>query len=81
LAISLHAPNDFIRDTLMPINKKYPLKDLMQALDLYVEKTNKRVFYEYIMLEGINDSLKNAEELGKILEGRLAHVNFIPYNV
>jgi len=80
LAISLHAPNDFIRDKLMPINKKYPLKDLMQALDLYVEKTNKRIFYEYIMLEGINDSLENAEELGKILEGRLAHVNFIPYN-
>lgn len=52
----------------------------MESLDAYVEKTNKRIFYEYIMINGVNDHIKLADELGKLLEGRLAHVNFIPYN-
>lgn len=80
LAISLHAPNDEIRKKIMPINNTYPLKDLMETLDYYVEKTNKRIFYEYIMINGVNDDIKLAHELGKLLEWRLAHVNFIPYN-
>lgn len=80
LAISLHAPIDEIRQRIMPINKTFPIKDLMKSLDVYVEKTNKRVFYEYVMINWINDDIKLAHELGKLLEWRLAHVNFIPYN-
>lgn len=80
LAISLHAPNDEIRSSIMPVDHTYPLKDLMSSLDLYVEKTNKRIFYEYIMINWINDNIKLAHELWKLLEWKLAHVNFIPYN-
>jgi 23S rRNA (adenine2503-C2)-methyltransferase len=80
LAISLHAPNDEIRKLIMPIDNTYPLKDLMKVLDEYVEKTNKRIFYEYIMINWVNDDIKLAHELGKLLEWKLAHVNFIPYN-
>jgi len=64
----------------MPVDHTYPLKDLMVSLDNYVAKTNKRVFYEYIMINWVNDDIKLAHELGKLLEWRLAHVNFIPYN-
>lgn len=80
LAISLHAPNDEIRKSIMPVDHTYDLKTLMESLDAYVEKTNKRIFYEYIMINGVNDHIKLADELGKLLQGRLAHVNFIPYN-
>ncbi len=80
LAVSLHAPNDEIRQKIMPVDHTYPLKDLMKSLDDYVAKTNKRIFYEYIMINWINDDIKLAHELGKLLEWRLAHVNFIPYN-
>lgn len=80
LAISLHAPNDEIRKKIMPVDHTYPLKDLMESLDIYVEKTNKRIFYEYIMINWINDDIKLAHELWKLLEWKLAHVNFIPYN-
>lgn len=80
LAISLHAPNDEIRKKIMPVDYTYPLKDLMKSLDEYVAKTNKRIFYEYIMINGVNDDIKLAHELWKLLEGKLAHVNFIPYN-
>jgi len=80
LAISLHAPNDEIRKKIMPVDYTYPLKDLMKALDEYVAKTNKRIFYEYIMINWVNDNLKQAHELGKLLQWKLAHVNFIPYN-
>ena len=80
LAVSLHAPNDDIRKSIMPVDHTYDLKTLMSSLDRYVEKTNKRIFYEYIMINGVNDHLKLADELGKLLEGKLAHVNFIPYN-
>jgi len=80
LAISLHAPNDELRTKLMPINKAYPLADLMDTLDEYVKKTGRRIFYEYIMLKGMNDSAKEAQELGKLLQGKLAHINLIPYN-
>lgn len=80
LAISLHAPNDQIRSQIMPVDHTYPLKDLMKSLDEYVAKTNKRIFYEYIMINWVNDNIKLAHELWVLLEWRLAHVNFIPYN-
>jgi len=80
LAISIHAPNDELRRSIMPVDHTYNLDKLMTALDEYVKKTNKRIFYEYIMLNGVNDHIKLAYELGELLKGRLAHVNFIPYN-
>ena len=80
LAISLHAPNDEVRQKIMPVDHTYPLKDLMASIDKYVEKSNKRIFYEYIMINWVNDDIKLAHELWKLLEWRLAHVNFIPYN-
>jgi len=80
LAISLHAPNDEIRKSIMPVDHTYDIERLMTSLDRYTDKTNKRIFYEYIMINGVNDHLKLADELWKLLEGRLAHVNFIPYN-
>lgn len=80
LAISLHAPNDEIRKKIMPVDQTYPLKDLMKSLDDYVRITNKRVFYEYIMINWVNDDIKLAHELWELLKGKLAHVNFIPYN-
>lgn len=80
LAISLHAPNDKIRTDIMPINTTNTLADLIDILDTYVETTNKRIFYEYIMLEGVNDHDQEAHELGKLLKGKLAHVNLIPFN-
>ena len=80
LAVSLHAPNDAIRTKIMPINTAYPLEQLMAALKEYTDETNKRIFYEYIMLGGINDSPLQAHELAHLLKGQLAHVNLIPYN-
>lgn len=80
LAISLHAPNETIRSDIMPINKTNTLSDLMDVLGKYTDATNKRIFYEYIMLEGVNDADAQAHELGKLLEGTLAHVNLIPFN-
>lgn len=80
LAISLHAPNDEARRSIMPVDHSYPLKDLMASLDDYTQKTNKRVFYEYIMISGVTDKLEYMQELADLLKGRLAHVNFIPYN-
>lgn len=80
LAFSLHAPNDLIRTKLMPANITYSLQDVMKALDYYVEQTNRQVMYEYIMLDGINDSPKEARELIALLKDRLAVINLIPYN-
>lgn len=80
LAVSLHAPNDEVRQKIMPVDHTYPIKDLMDSLDRYVAKSNKRIFYEYIMINWVNDDIKLAHELGKLLEWKLAHVNFIPYN-
>lgn len=80
LAISLHAPNDEVRSSIMPVDHTYPIKDLMASLDDHVKGTNKRIFYEYIMINGVNDHIKLADELWQLLEGKLAHVNFIPYN-
>lgn len=80
LAISLHAANDKLRTELMPINKTYPLKELMTACDNYTTKTNKRISYEYVLIKDINDSPKHAKELVDLLSNRLAHVNLLVYN-
>lgn len=80
LAISLHAPNDEVRKSIMPVDHTYNLDKLMEALDNYVLKTNKRIFYEYIMINWVNDNIKLAYELWHLLKWKLAHVNFIPYN-
>jgi 23S rRNA (adenine2503-C2)-methyltransferase len=80
LAISLHAADDELRTRLMPINKKWPISKLMKAAYDYVATTRRKVFYEYLMLSGVNDSLDDARRLADLLGGPLHHVNLIPYN-
>ncbi|MCC7366796.1 MAG: 23S rRNA (adenine(2503)-C(2))-methyltransferase RlmN [Chloroflexi bacterium] len=80
LAISLHAPNDELRNSLMPVNQRFPLRDLMAAARAYAERTGRRVSFEYILLRGVNDGPAHAEQLAKLLPRRLSHVNLIPYN-
>ena len=80
LAISLHAPNNEIRDKIMKINHAYKIEEVMKSLDYYISKTNRRVTIEYIMLEGINDSDECAKELALLVKGKLMYVNLIPYN-
>ena len=80
LAISLHAPNNEIRNKLMKINKVYRVEDLIEEVKDYIKKTNRRVTFEYILLEGINDSEKEARELVDLLKGINCYVNLIPYN-
>ena len=80
LAISLHFPNDNLRSNYMPINKKYNLKELFDALKIYYEKTNRRITFEYILLDGVNDSIACAKELCELIKGINAYVNLIPYN-
>ena len=80
LAISLHAPNNELRDKIMPINKAYPLEKLIPAIKTYLERTNRRVTFEYILLKDVNDSDKCAEELAKLVRGINCYINLIPYN-
>lgn len=80
LAISLHAPNDELRNRLMPINRRYPLEELLAACDYYTEKTHRRISYEYALLSGVNDSAEQAAQLARLLGRRLAHINLIPVN-
>ena len=80
LAISLHAPNDELRNQLMKINKVYPLDKLMPAIKEYEEIANRRVTYEYLLLSGVNDTLEHAEQLAKLIKGTRGYVNLIPYN-
>lgn len=80
LAISLHAPNDELRNKLMIINKAYPLKDLINIIKKYIKETKRRVTFEYIMLKGINDTPDLAQELANLLKGINCYVNLIPYN-
>lgn len=80
LAISLHAPNDTLRSKIMPINKAYPLKELLPVLKEYIKKTNRRVTFEYILLDGINDTKDCAIALSNLLKGINCYVNLIPYN-
>lgn len=80
LAISLHAPNDRLRPQLMPINEKYPIGDVLAAVDDYLRKTRRRVMFEYVMIKDVNDSDDCARELAELVRGRLAFVNLIAYN-
>ena len=80
LAISLHAPNDTIRNKIMPISKAYKLNELMTSIKEYISITNRRVTFEYIMLEGVNDSPACAKELSTLLKNLNCYVNLIPYN-
>lgn len=80
LAISLHAPNNEIRNKLMKINKVYPIEQVISAIKEYISKTNRRVTFEYILLSGINDTDDCAKELANLLKGINCYVNLIPYN-
>ncbi|MEG0730931.1 MAG: 23S rRNA (adenine(2503)-C(2))-methyltransferase RlmN [Vagococcus sp.] len=82
LAISLHAPNNDVRTSMMVINKAYPLEKLMDAVDFYIEETNRRVTFEYIMLSHVNDRVEHAQQLADLLKDKkkLTYVNLIPYN-
>lgn len=80
LAISLHAPNNELRSKLMPINKVYSISDIILVVKEYIKKTNRRVTFEYILLNDVNDSEEDAKELAKLLKGINCYVNLIPYN-
>ena len=81
LSVSLHAADDKLRSQLMPVNKKYPLKDLIKACKEYSLKTNRQVTFEYILIKDVNSSIKNAQDLVKLLEDfKLSKVNIIPFN-
>lgn len=80
LAISLHAPSDQLRNTLIPINRQNPLKDLLAACRSYTDVTGRRVTYEYLLLAGINDAPEHARQLAALLKGHNCLVNLIPYN-
>ncbi len=80
LAISLHAARDELRDVLVPVNRKHPLAELVAAARDFAERTGRRVSYEYVLLAGVNDSERDARELGRLLDRRLSHVNLIPFN-
>ena len=79
-ALSLHAPNDEIRKTIMPVANKYALKDVISACDYYFKKTGRRVSYEYSLVAGVNDNIKEAMNLVKLVNGRNIHINLIPVN-
>jgi 23S rRNA (adenine2503-C2)-methyltransferase len=80
LAISLHAATDATRSAIMPVNRKFSTGELMAAVERYIAKTNRKVFFEYVMLAGVNDSDDDARELARRMRGPLYHVNLIPYN-
>lgn len=80
LAVSLNAPNDMLRKKIMPIADKYPVKELLSSVKYYIEKTNRRVMFEYVLLRDLNDRPENAEELSKKIRGLLCFVNLIPFN-
>ncbi len=81
LAVSLHAPNDALRDQIVPINKKYPLRELIPACENYIDKTPHRcIYWEYVMLDGVNDQPAHARELRDLLKGIPSKINLIPFN-
>lgn len=80
LAISLHAPEDELRQKLMPATRQYPLIDVLRAADYYVAKTNRKLMFEYLLIRGVNDQEKWADKLARLLKNRLCMVNLIPYN-
>ncbi len=81
LAISIHAPNDELRSKLMPVNRRFPFADLVEACKYYIAKTGRRITFEYALMGGVNDQQEHAEELARVLkEMPLSHVNLIPVN-
>lgn len=80
LTISLHAPNDEIRDTIMPVNHKYKIAELLEACRYYIDKTGRRMSFEYSLIHGVNDSMENAAELAKLVKDLHSHINLIPVN-
>jgi 23S rRNA (adenine2503-C2)-methyltransferase len=80
LALSLHAPTDALRSRIMPVNDRYPLEDVLAACHRHVEVRHQRVYVEYVMLAGVNDSREHAQELAKLLDSKVFKVNLIPYN-
>ena len=80
LAISLHAPDDELRTRLVPANKKYPIPAIMEAVRDYVQATRRRVSFEYVLLQNVNDTPRQARSLSELLRGLLCHVNLIPWN-
>jgi 23S rRNA (adenine2503-C2)-methyltransferase len=80
LAISIHAPNDALRSKLMPVNRRYPFQEVMDAIKYYIRKTGRRVTFEYALIGGVNDRPEHARELGQVLKDMLCHVNLIPVN-
>lgn len=80
LSVSLHAASDEVRSEIMPINKKFPINTLLEACDYYIEKTNRRISFEYTLIDGVNDNLREAEKLKGLIGNRLCHVNLIPVN-
>jgi len=80
LAVSLHAPDDALRDELVSINSKYPLRQLISAASFYVQRTGRRVTFEYVLVDGVNDSDDHARRTAELLRGLLCHINLIPLN-
>lgn len=80
LAVSLHAPDDALRSTLVPLNRRYPLAELIDACQEYTERTHRRISFEYTMLAGVNDGPEQADGLAVLLRGMLCHLNLIPWN-
>ncbi|MGI9147906.1 MAG: 23S rRNA (adenine(2503)-C(2))-methyltransferase RlmN [Chloroflexota bacterium] len=80
LAISLHAPNDELRSSLMPVNRRWPIAEVLDAASAYVDRTGRRVSFEYTLMAGVNDSDELADDLARLLRLRLCHVNLIPLN-
>ena len=80
LSVSLHAPNDRVRNTIMPVNKAYPTQELLDACRRYYAETSRRISFEYAMIDGVNDSVEDARELISRLRGLPAHFNLIPLN-
>ncbi|MBJ6363307.1 23S rRNA (adenine(2503)-C(2))-methyltransferase RlmN [Paenibacillus sp. GCM10012307] len=80
LAISIHAPNDMLRSKLMPVNRRFPFEEVMEACRYYLAKTGRRITFEYALIGGVNDRPEHAEELADVLQDLLCHVNLIPVN-
>ncbi|WP_028561499.1 23S rRNA (adenine(2503)-C(2))-methyltransferase RlmN [Paenibacillus pinihumi] len=80
LAISIHAPNDVLRSKLMPVNRRFPFEEVMEACRYYLAKTGRRITFEYALIGGVNDRPEHAEELADVLQDMLCHVNLIPVN-
>ena len=80
LALSLHGPNDQVRKSLMPVANKYPLKEVLSACTTYFKKTGRRLTFEYSLVKGVNDNLREAQALAELIKDQQGHVNLIPVN-